>query len=352
MAFLGPFNAATPNASLVLLAKAFHRDVETVAYSTTTSIILGGVSPFILTPLTNVYGRRPITLFSQICAILGQIGAAKSTNFSALLGARAVCGIGMGGMMSVGTTCVNDMFFLHERGEKTGIYTVFVSNGAHFAVITGGFIAVAAGVRWDFWYGAIVTAASFVVALFLFPETLFSRDPEFLRSKSHERTYWEMLFNLRGNLIPQRNLRVGDFFTFLYMLKYPSVSFCFWFYTWVWGFINILPAISMSAIYTQRYHFNAGIIGVCTGVSLFIGTLIGEIFTGRVLDVVMAKSAKRHGGVRKPEHRLYLTPIAIVFMVAGMLTFGWCIQERTSYFPPLVGLAIGKFASPFHLGVR
>ena len=68
MAFLGPFNAAVPNPSLVLLGKAFHRSVATVTLSTTTSIILGGVSPFIWTPLTNVYGRRPITLLSQLFA--------------------------------------------------------------------------------------------------------------------------------------------------------------------------------------------------------------------------------------------------------------------------------------------
>lgn len=136
MAFLGPFNAAVPNPSLVLLGKAFHRDTEIIAYSTTTAIIVGGVSPFIFTPLTNVYGRRPITLLAQIFAIFGQIGAAKSTTFSALLGARAVNGIGMGGMMSVGTTCLNDMFFMHERGEKSGVYTIFVTNGAHLAVIS------------------------------------------------------------------------------------------------------------------------------------------------------------------------------------------------------------------------
>lgn len=37
--------------------------------------------------------------------------------------------------MSVGTACVSDMFFLHERGEKTGVYTIFVTNGAHIAAI-------------------------------------------------------------------------------------------------------------------------------------------------------------------------------------------------------------------------
>lgn len=37
--------------------------------------------------------------------------------------------------MSVGTACVSDMFFLHERGAKTGVYTIFVTSGAHIAAI-------------------------------------------------------------------------------------------------------------------------------------------------------------------------------------------------------------------------
>jgi MFS family permease len=136
MAFLGPYNAGLINPSLVLLSKAMHRDSKTAAYSTTTAIILGGVSPFIFTPLMHHYGRRPITLLTILMTILGGIGSASSKDFSALLGTRALCGAGFGGMMSVGTASVNDMFFLHERGEKTGVYAIFVTNGAHVAALS------------------------------------------------------------------------------------------------------------------------------------------------------------------------------------------------------------------------
>lgn len=44
MAFLGPFNCAVVNPSLVLLAKAMKVDSVTAGYSTTTAIILGGLS--------------------------------------------------------------------------------------------------------------------------------------------------------------------------------------------------------------------------------------------------------------------------------------------------------------------
>jgi MFS family permease len=135
MAFLGPYNSALINPSLVLLSDTINVSSKTAAYTTTTAIILGGVSPFIWTPLTNYYGRRPITLLAILLTIIGGIGSGASATFSQLMGTRVLAGFGFGGMMSVGTACVNDMFFLHERGEKTGVYSIFVTNGAHVAAL-------------------------------------------------------------------------------------------------------------------------------------------------------------------------------------------------------------------------
>lgn len=71
----------------------------------------------------------------MLISILGSVGSAESSHFHALVGTRALCGFGFGGFMSVGTSVANDMFFLHERGEKTGVYSVFVTNGAHVAAL-------------------------------------------------------------------------------------------------------------------------------------------------------------------------------------------------------------------------
>lgn len=136
MAFLGPYNAALINPSLILLSNAMLVSRQTAAYSTTTGIITGGISPFIWTPLSNHYGRRPITLLAILMTILGGIGSGASPSFEALLGTRALCGFGFGGMMSVGTGVVNDMFFLHERGRMTGVYSIFITNGAHVAALS------------------------------------------------------------------------------------------------------------------------------------------------------------------------------------------------------------------------
>jgi MFS family permease len=206
----------------------------------------------------------------------------------------------------------------------------------------GGFLGDAAGWQWDFYLGAISTALSFVVALFLFPETLFSRDPVFLANRKHERTYSQMLWSFRSNMIPGRRLHATDFLQSFYMLKYPSVLFPFWYYTWAWTFINVMPAVTIATIYTEKYHLKAGVIGACLGVSLIIGCLLGEMFAGKASDFVMYKMAKRNNDIRKPEFRLYLCTLSAFFMPAGIIIFGACVG-KTSYVPPLVGLSVGVF---------
>jgi len=57
MAFLGPFNAAVPNPSFVELGDAFHKSVQIVTYSTTISIIMGGIAVSVLF-LPRLYNKK------------------------------------------------------------------------------------------------------------------------------------------------------------------------------------------------------------------------------------------------------------------------------------------------------
>jgi MFS family permease len=181
------------------------------------------------------------------------------------------------------------------------------------------------------------------VALFLFPETLFSRDPAFLSSRTRTRTYFQLLFDFKGNMIPGRSLHASDFLQTFKMLKYPSIVLPFWYYGAGWTFINVLPALTLATIYTHFFKLKSGPIGACLGISLMIGSILGEFFAGKASDLLMTYLAKRHNGQRKPEHRLYLCTLSALFMPAGLIIFGATVSSQRNYKIPLVGLGVGVF---------
>lgn len=154
-----------------------------------------------------------------------------------------------------------------------------------------------------------------------------------------------MLFDFKGNLIPGRKVQTTSFLHPFMMLKYPSVAFPALYYFFCWTFINTLPAITIANTYNAVYHFQSGQAGLCLGISLIIGSVLAELSTGRVTDLILYLDAKKNDGVRRPEARLYLTAVAAVVQPVGLVVYGFCIQTGKGWFPPLVGLAIGKRSS-------
>ncbi|TEY47610.1 hypothetical protein BOTCAL_0303g00020 [Botryotinia calthae] len=166
---------------------------------------------------------------------------------------------------------------------------MFVTNYAHIAALIDGYRDQAGGWQWDYWVGDIVTSSAILFAIFFFPENIFCRDTMAFATKTYERAYFQILFNFKG--------------------------------------IN---------------HLKSGPIGVSLGISLTIGSIIGELRTGRVSDAIMYHMAQRHNGERKPEYHSYLSPLSAIFMPAGLLLF-WGLLGRTGFVGPLVGLGIETY---------
>lgn len=114
LALLGPFNSSVVNPALVVVAKHFGLTIAQASYQTTTVIVVVGVCPLIWGPLSNVYGRRPVYLISNLIGIVATVGSGVANKWSTLLIARAFSGLGVGAAMAIGPATVNDMFFMHE----------------------------------------------------------------------------------------------------------------------------------------------------------------------------------------------------------------------------------------------
>lgn len=225
---------------------------QRASYQTSIAIVFAGVAPFLWVPLANVYGRRPIFLFGTAITIAAICGAGASDTFGKLLAARAFQGFFSSTAMALGAAVAVDCFYMHERGKALGIFTVFVSNGAHVSAIPGGFAGQYLSFRWCYWLGAICTGAMFIIMFFCFPETLYRRTKhqDFKSGMSFSRILRSKL-RLWGHRDSNHRLTLLDFFRPFQLIKYPSIIFPVLYYSSSFAWASIEPAVTVASIFSK-----------------------------------------------------------------------------------------------------
>lgn len=322
------------------LSKFLRQDLVQTAYVTSVFILIYGVAPLIWTPLANVYGRRPIYIITLILAVATSGGSGAAPNYGSLLALRALNGLGSGAPGGLGSATVCDLFFQHERGLYMGVYTVALINGGHLAPVIGGYVAKNFSWHWCFYVPTIIGGGLLLVLIFCLPETLFSRSPEALQRQ--QRT-WMQNMTCQGRIHPTRRLRMVDFARPLQMLKYPSVLLPSIYYSVSFGYGSILFIISSANIFGEIYKFQPFQTGLLLGIPLTIGTLLGEFVSGGFSDWIRYRIATKTRTQGKPEDRLWALLPAVVLTPAGIIIEGICIQRKTHWIGPGMGIGIASF---------
>ena len=111
LAFLGPFTQAVINAAFHPLAEEFKISIVKASYVTTLAIATAGLAPLVWSPVSNVYGRRPIFIFVTALGIASHCASAVADTYGGMLAARAFVGIGTSAGMGIGaavSSCLHD----------------------------------------------------------------------------------------------------------------------------------------------------------------------------------------------------------------------------------------------------
>ena len=339
LAFLGPMSAAVANPAFVPLSKAFDITIVEASYELTMYICFAGVGPILLTPFANVYGRRPLYLLANLVASMTNIAAGYSSTWGGLLATRAFNGIAGGTPPAIGAATICDLYFMHERGFYMGIFTLFLTNGPHVAPLMGGFIAQYIGWEWCFRIPGFIQLGTFVMTLFCLPETLYSRTTS---SIDHKPNSYLDLIAFRARL-PQRKLKLADFWKNIYMLKYLAVTIPGLYYMTAFGYGSVLFAATGSKLFKQYYSFTVSQTGLMLSIPLLIGCIIGEANAGWLTDWMVLRYARKHNGERRPEARLDALWAGLLVPV-GLIIEGVCLShyETVSWVGAAFGMGIAN----------
>ncbi|KAF2132146.1 MFS general substrate transporter [Dothidotthia symphoricarpi CBS 119687] len=174
-----------------ILAAGFNDVAETynVSYSqvtlTTGLYMLGlGLGNVVVSPTAILYGKRPVYLGAIIIFCLSSIWCALSPNYASLVVARIVQGFAVSPVECLPSASIAEIYFLHERAYRLGIYTLLLLGGKNLMPLVSAAIVQSLGWRWVFWIIAIVVFCCFFLIFFFVPETFWDRTPT-ARSRSH-----------------------------------------------------------------------------------------------------------------------------------------------------------------------
>ncbi|KAL7621253.1 hypothetical protein AAE478_008570 [Parahypoxylon ruwenzoriense] len=159
------------------VANDYHVDVADVSLTTGLYMMGLGIGCIIFSPTAILYGKRPVYLYSAILFILSAVWCALSPNFTSLILARIFQGIAVSPVECLPSATIAEIFFLHERAYRIGVYTLLLLGGKNLVPLVSAAVMGRFGWRWVFWIVAMVVAVCGILLFFLVPETFWDRSP-------------------------------------------------------------------------------------------------------------------------------------------------------------------------------
>jgi MFS family permease len=148
--------------------------------------------------ISDTFGRKGPFLFSLLAFGLGTTWCALAPSIVHFIMARAVCGLGAGGAMSLGQIINSDLVPLERRSSYLALLNLAYGTGSSLGAALGGFLADVLGWRWEFGIQVPAIALCFVIACFTTPTGL---GPNF--AKHSNNSLWQQVkgFDLAGSFL-------------------------------------------------------------------------------------------------------------------------------------------------------
>ncbi|CAD0112908.1 unnamed protein product [Aureobasidium uvarum] len=272
--------------------------------------------------ISDIFGRKPILIVANLLFLIGSLIAALANSIGMLIAARAIQGVGGGGLVTLVNICISDLFSLRRRGAYFGIIGGVWALASAIGPVIGGVFTEKVSWRWCFYINLPLDGAALVIIFF------------FLDLKTPRTPLWEGLkaIDWIGAL-----LVIGGVLMFLFGLEYGGV-------TYPWDSATVLCLIIMG-VFTMVLFFinewkfakspvmplrifqtrsNIAVLGVCA--------IHGMVFISASYYLPLYFQAAR--GATPLLSGVYILPQALSLSFASMAT-GIFIRKTGQYLPAI-----------------
>jgi len=302
--------------------KAEFHITQTTALLTTSTFVLGfAVGALILSPLSEVYGRRDLYVmtFGAFVAFSGFVGL--SSSMSVVIALRFFGGLAGSFTQAVAPAVVADMFSAQDRGLVMSIFTLAGLVGQNLGPIVCGFLVKAYGWRAIPILISIVSGPTWFVLILTFPETYA---PVLLQRRATKLTAETGKEHQVAGIAPKsiaQQLRVGALRPWIMLIYEPIVTLLSLFLSVVHGTLFLLFA-AYPIVFQQVRGWPQGVASL-PFLAIIIGIMISLVYVALVDQKRYAKVVLKCNGAAPPEARLPPAMLGSAALPIGLFWFAW-----------------------------
>ena len=105
--------------------------------------------------LSDIYGRRNLYVFAMVLFLIGSVLCGWANSMTTLIFARAIQGIGAGGIMPLAFILIGEMFTLEQRARMQGFFSGVWGVSSVIGPLLGGFLVDQLSWRWIFYINVL-----------------------------------------------------------------------------------------------------------------------------------------------------------------------------------------------------
>ncbi len=160
--FLGAVDQTIVATALPVMAGELH-GIALMSWAVSGYLLTATAATPIYGKLSDLYGRRPMFLIAVCFFLLGSIGGGLAQTMGQLIAARAIQGLGGGGLISLAMTIVADIVPVRERGRYQAYFSGVWSLATLGGPVLGGFLVDVLSWRWVFWINLPIAVLSLLI---------------------------------------------------------------------------------------------------------------------------------------------------------------------------------------------
>ncbi len=162
--FAGALDLSVLSPALPALANDFHVQTGNLAWIFTIYLLFTVLSIAVASTLADRYGRRPVYLACISLFAVGSVVAITAPSYTIFLAARAIQGLGAGGIFPVATAAIGDVVPVERRGAALGMVAATWGLAAVLGPSIGGLVTHFISWRWIFVANVPLAIAVFALA--------------------------------------------------------------------------------------------------------------------------------------------------------------------------------------------